>query len=196
MRSNGPLHQVGLYTPLQTPRKTCQYLSGPEILEVRNYLPQYITLVIMLLCSHSLTFRLLLWHIAFYIKFNYYLIPLIIGRVTHPLTSLSVIILIVFIIIDTASISATYGRQRYDAFSDVVMWKFLSPWVKLGSNMENLSYASTCQTIGLHTSYFASSTVFPAFNSEAFVYVLASCEPQLPPLISDTVRNGGYHYSH
>jgi hypothetical protein len=28
---------IGLYTPLWTPRKTCQYLSGLEILEVRNY---------------------------------------------------------------------------------------------------------------------------------------------------------------
>jgi len=32
---------IGLYTPLQTPRRTCRYLSGPEILEVRNFLPQY-----------------------------------------------------------------------------------------------------------------------------------------------------------
>ena len=34
---------IGPYTPLRTPRRTCQYLSGPEILEVRNYLPQYST---------------------------------------------------------------------------------------------------------------------------------------------------------
>ena len=33
---------IGPYTPLRTPRRTCRYLSGPEILEVRNYLPQYI----------------------------------------------------------------------------------------------------------------------------------------------------------
>jgi len=32
----------------------------------------------------------------------------------------------------------------------------------------NLSYASTCQTIGLNTGYFASFTVFLALNSEAF----------------------------
>jgi hypothetical protein len=32
---------IGPYTPLRTPRRTCRYLSGPEILEVRNYLPQY-----------------------------------------------------------------------------------------------------------------------------------------------------------
>jgi len=36
---------------------------------------------------------------------------------------------------------------------------------------ENLSYASTCQTIGLNTGYFASFTVFLALNSEAFRYV-------------------------
>ncbi|KAH9989208.1 acetyl-coenzyme A transporter 1 [Russula vinacea] len=33
---------------------------------------------------------------------------------------------------------------------------------------ENLSYASTCQTIGLNTGFFASFTVFLALNSEAF----------------------------
>jgi len=33
---------------------------------------------------------------------------------------------------------------------------------------ESLSYASTCQTIGLNTGFFASFTVFLAFNSEAF----------------------------
>jgi len=32
----------------------------------------------------------------------------------------------------------------------------------------NLAYASTCQTIGLNTGYFASFTVFLAFNSESF----------------------------
>ena len=32
---------IGPYTPLRTPRRTCRYLSGPEILEVRNYLLQY-----------------------------------------------------------------------------------------------------------------------------------------------------------
>jgi Acetyl-coenzyme A transporter 1 len=37
---------------------------------------------------------------------------------------------------------------------------------------ENLSYASTCQTIGLNTGYFASFTVFLALNSEAFRYAL------------------------
>jgi hypothetical protein len=47
-------------------------------------------------------------------------------------------------------------------------------WALTLLSPENLSYASTCQTIGLNTGYFASFTVFLAFNSEAFVYVLAS----------------------
>ena len=48
-----------------------------------------LTLVIMFSCLYLLAFCLLLSHIAYFVKFNYYLIPLIIGRVTHPLTSLS-----------------------------------------------------------------------------------------------------------
>ena len=42
---------------------------------------------------------------------------------------------------------------------------------------ENLSYASTCQTIGLNTGYFASFTVFLALNSEAFRYVSVIMSP-------------------
>jgi len=42
-------------------------------------------------------------------------------------------------------------------------------WALTLLSPENLSYASTCQTIGLNTGYFASFTVFLAFNSEAFV---------------------------
>lgn len=38
-------------------------------------------------------------------------------------------------------------------------------------SQDNLSYASTCQTIGLNTGYFASFTVFLALNSESFSYV-------------------------
>lgn len=41
-------------------------------------------------------------------------------------------------------------------------------WALTLLSEENLSYASTCQTIGLNTGYFASFTVFLAFNSEAF----------------------------
>ncbi|KZP32438.1 hypothetical protein FIBSPDRAFT_723039 [Athelia psychrophila] len=42
-------------------------------------------------------------------------------------------------------------------------------WALTLLSHENLSYASTCQTIGLNTGYFASFTVFLAFNSEVFV---------------------------
>lgn len=41
-------------------------------------------------------------------------------------------------------------------------------WALTLLSKENLSYASTCQTIGLNTGYFASFTVFLALNSEAF----------------------------
>jgi Acetyl-coenzyme A transporter 1 len=43
-------------------------------------------------------------------------------------------------------------------------------WALTLLSEENLSYASTCQTIGLNTGYFASFTVFMALNSEAFRY--------------------------
>jgi hypothetical protein len=43
-------------------------------------------------------------------------------------------------------------------------------WALTLLSEENLSYASTCQTIGLNTGYFASFTVFLALNSEAFRY--------------------------
>jgi PAT family acetyl-CoA transporter-like MFS transporter 1 len=41
-------------------------------------------------------------------------------------------------------------------------------WALTLLSQENLSYASTCQTIGLNTGYFASFTVFLALNSDAF----------------------------
>ncbi|KAJ7022070.1 acetyl-coenzyme A transporter 1-domain-containing protein [Mycena alexandri] len=41
-------------------------------------------------------------------------------------------------------------------------------WALTLLSHESLSYASTCQTIGLNTGFFASFTVFLAFNSEAF----------------------------
>ncbi|KAK0246401.1 acetyl-coenzyme A transporter 1-domain-containing protein [Armillaria nabsnona] len=41
-------------------------------------------------------------------------------------------------------------------------------WALTLLSHENLSYASTCQTIGLNTGYFASFTVFLAFNSREF----------------------------
>jgi MFS transporter, PAT family, solute carrier family 33 (acetyl-CoA transportor), member 1 len=47
-------------------------------------------------------------------------------------------------------------------------------WALTLLSQDCLSYASTCQTIGLNTGFFASFTVFLAFNSEAFAYVLIS----------------------
>ncbi len=44
-------------------------------------------------------------------------------------------------------------------------------WALTLLSHENLSYASTCQTIGLNTGYFASFTVFLAFNSREFTCV-------------------------
>ncbi|KAL4068251.1 acetyl-coenzyme A transporter 1-domain-containing protein [Scleroderma yunnanense] len=41
-------------------------------------------------------------------------------------------------------------------------------WALTLLSQENLSYASTCQTVGLNTGFFASFTVFLALNSEAF----------------------------
>ncbi|KAF5375270.1 hypothetical protein D9758_000085 [Tetrapyrgos nigripes] len=41
-------------------------------------------------------------------------------------------------------------------------------WALTLLSHDNLSYASTCQTIGLNTGYFASFTVFLAFNSVEF----------------------------
>jgi hypothetical protein len=66
-----------------------------------------LALVIVLSHSHLLAFCSSLSHIAYLIKFNYYLNPLIIGRVTHPLTPLSSTSssVIILIIIDTVSVS-------------------------------------------------------------------------------------------
>jgi PAT family acetyl-CoA transporter-like MFS transporter 1 len=41
-------------------------------------------------------------------------------------------------------------------------------WALTLLSQDTLSYASTCQTIGLNTGYFASFTVFLALNSDAF----------------------------
>lgn len=43
-------------------------------------------------------------------------------------------------------------------------------WALTLLSKENLSYASTAQTIGLNTGYFLSFTVFLAFNSLEFRY--------------------------
>lgn len=44
----------------------------------------------------------------------------------------------------------------------------VSGWALTLLSQDCLSYASTCQTIGLHTGFFSSFTVFLAFNSEEF----------------------------
>jgi PAT family acetyl-CoA transporter-like MFS transporter 1 len=41
-------------------------------------------------------------------------------------------------------------------------------WALTLLSQDSLSYASTCQTIGLNTGFFASFTVFLALNSEEF----------------------------
>ena len=57
-----------------------------------------------------------------------------------------------------------------------------SGWALTLLSEENLSYASTCQTIGLNTGFFASFTVFLALNSDAFRYVHAMI---IPPRLFD-----------
>jgi len=50
-------------------------------------------------------------------------------------------------------------------------------WALTLLSQENLSYASTAQTVGLNTGYFCSFTVFLAFNSTEFGCVCAQCLP-------------------
>ncbi|KAF7798584.1 hypothetical protein EIP86_009806 [Pleurotus ostreatoroseus] len=54
------------------------------------------------------------------------------------------------------------------AFTTLVTLSATQGWALTLLSHENLPYASTCQTIGLNTGYFASFTVFLAFNSESF----------------------------
>jgi PAT family acetyl-CoA transporter-like MFS transporter 1 len=53
-------------------------------------------------------------------------------------------------------------------FRPLITTNIGSGWALTLLSQENLSYASTCQTIGLNTGFFASFTVFLALNSEAF----------------------------
>ncbi|KAH9000952.1 acetyl-coenzyme A transporter 1-domain-containing protein [Lactarius hatsudake] len=53
-------------------------------------------------------------------------------------------------------------------YTTLVLISATQGWALTLLSEENLSYASTCQTIGLNTGYFASFTVFLALNSEAF----------------------------
>lgn len=57
-------------------------------------------------------------------------------------------------------------------------------WALTLLSQDNLSYASTAQTIGLNTGYFLSFTVFLAFNSVEFG--CASVAPT-PPLLSSSL---------
>jgi len=68
-------------------------------------------------------------------------------------------------------------------------------WALTLLSPESLTYASTCQTVGLNTGYFASFTVFLAFNSEDFAYAPFLSRCVCPLLIWSLVRNGAYPIS-
>lgn len=59
------------------------------------------------------------------------------------------------------------GRYAFATVGYIQAHKCIG-WALTLLSQENLSYASTCQTIGLNTGYFASFTVFLAFNSIEF----------------------------
>lgn len=68
---------------------------------------------------------------------------------------------------------ATHINQLTFLFTSLVLLSAtqdiaVDGWALTLLSHDNLSYASTCQTIGLNTGYFASFTVFLALNSEAF----------------------------
>ena len=63
--------------------------------------------------------------------------------------------------------------RQYSAATSIDC-RFLAGWALTLLSKENLSYASTAQTIGLNTGYFLSFTVFLAFNSVEFRYGLPS----------------------
>lgn len=54
-------------------------------------------------------------------------------------------------------------------------------WALTLLSQENLSYASTAQTIGLNSGYFLSFTVFLAFNSVEFGFVIVTWPILFPP---------------
>ncbi|KAF9535740.1 acetyl-coenzyme A transporter 1 [Crepidotus variabilis] len=58
------------------------------------------------------------------------------------------------------------GLVTFSATQDIAV----DGWALTLLSKDCLSYASTCQTIGLNTGFFASFTVFLAFNSEAFAH--------------------------
>ncbi|KAF5356065.1 hypothetical protein D9756_004015 [Leucocoprinus leucothites] len=53
-------------------------------------------------------------------------------------------------------------------FTSLVLFSATQGWALTLLSQDSLSYASTCQTIGLNTGFFASFTVFLALNSESF----------------------------
>jgi MFS transporter, PAT family, solute carrier family 33 (acetyl-CoA transportor), member 1 len=61
-------------------------------------------------------------------------------------------------------------------------------WALTLLSVDNLSYASTAQTIGLNTGYFLSFTVFLAFNSPEF----ANKYFRTVPLDYGLISLGGY----
>ncbi|EPS99609.1 hypothetical protein FOMPIDRAFT_1124161 [Fomitopsis schrenkii] len=63
---------------------------------------------------------------------------------------------------------AEYINVLTAAFTTLVVLSATQGWALTLLSEENLSYASTCQTIGLNTGYLLSYTVFLALNSEAF----------------------------
>ncbi|EIW65052.1 MFS general substrate transporter [Trametes versicolor FP-101664 SS1] len=63
------------------------------------------------------------------------------------------------------------GQHLYTlsaAFTSLVFFSATQGWALTLLSEENLSFASTCQTIGLNTGYLMSYTVFLALNSEDF----------------------------
>jgi MFS transporter, PAT family, solute carrier family 33 (acetyl-CoA transportor), member 1 len=68
------------------------------------------------------------------------------------------------------------------------MIKLTVGWALTLLSADNLSYASTAQTIGLNTGYFLSFTVFLAFNSPEF----ANKYFRSVPLDVGLVSLGGY----
>jgi len=66
---------------------------------------------------------------------------------------------------NVAELSVTFtSLVFFSATQDIAV----DGWALTLLSQDCLSYASTCQTIGLNTGFFASFTVFLAFNSEAF----------------------------
>lgn len=68
----------------------------------------------------------------------------------------------------TQDIAVDGGSASSRRFDDYRANRQYLGWALTLLSKENLSYASTAQTIGLNTGYFLSFTVFLAFNSVEF----------------------------